>query len=243
LAPDNVSSFHDDEAAFREEDMKILSVTCAVVVLLCLLAFPVIDYFGGRQGMPLIVPPLLPAQIVPFGIGLLALVFLVGTLVASLVARRDRKWTLGALAIAIVAIGVFVSCAEYLPGFLHGLRDRFVTEVGYAKMREFAREVSHDDFPLVSDGLMHRPDRAGAAAPREQERWDDLVARYPFLGWNGQSGAVVVDEGRVELLWGSALTGHWGFQVSTGASLREPEEDRGTALRVADDIQFVEYYD
>ncbi|MHC4518318.1 MAG: hypothetical protein ACYTAS_07005 [Planctomycetota bacterium] len=230
--------------ALGEVGMKVLSVTCGVVVLLCLLSFPVIAYVGGRQCMPLAVPPLLPAEIVPFGIGFVAVLVLMSTAVASLVAKRDRRWSLGALAIALTAIGVSVLWDDYhLPGFLHGLRDRFVAEVGYAKMREFAREVSQDGFLLVVDGVLGRPGEYGAATPRAQEQWDDLVSRYRFLGWNKQSGVVVVGEDQVELHWGRALTGHWGFQVSTGAPLEEPEEDRGRVLRVADDIQFVEYYD
>jgi hypothetical protein len=223
--------------------MKVLSITCAVVVLSCLLALPAIDYVGGRTGGPLTLGPF-PAQVVPFATGLLAVIYLLVTAVASLVVKQHRRWSVGMLTISIMATGLsplWDDCR--LPGFLHGLRDRFVADVGYAKMREFAREVSQDNFLLVVDGVLRRPGEYGAATPREQKRWDDSVSRYRFLGWNRQSGTIVVDEGQVELYWGSALTGHWGFQVSTGARLEAPEEDRGRMLRVADDIQFVEYYD
>jgi hypothetical protein len=226
-----------------EVNMKILSVICGVAVLLCLLAFPVIDYLSGRQCMPLIVPPFLPAQIVPFMIGLFALLCLLSTVVVSLVVKRYRRPSVGALTVCIMAIGVAVLWDIRQPKFLRGLRDRFVAEVGYAKMREFAREVSQDGFLLVVDGVLRRPGEYGVATPREQEQWDDLVARYPFLGWHEQSGTVRVGEGQVERHWGSALTGHWGFHVSTGAPLEAPEDDRGRVLRVADDIQFVEYFD
>jgi hypothetical protein len=225
LPPDNVSSFCDDKAFFgrgRHEDSD--------------------DYVGGRQCEPLTLGPL-PAQIAPFATGLLAVIYLLVTAIASLAVKQHRGPSVGALVISMVGIGVFVSGVEFAPGFLHGLRDRFVAEVGYAKMRQFAREISQDGFLLVSDGVLRRPERSGAATPREQARWDDLVSRYRFLGWNKQSGTIVVGEGQVELYWGSALTGHWGFQVSTGAPLEAPEEDRGRVLRVADDIQFVEYYD
>jgi len=212
-----------------------------VAVLLCLPAFPAIAYVGGRRCGHLIVPPLLPAQVVPLAIGLFAGIFLIAAVVASLVARRHRTWTLGTLAVAIAGIAIFVSYAEHLPGFLHGLRDCFATKVGYATMREFAREVTQEDSPWIADGVVRRPDRYGPASLREQEQWDNLIECYPFLGWRRQSCAVFVGEGKAEVLWGSPLTGHWGFQVSTGTPLREPEEDRGTALRVADDIQFVSY--
>lgn len=231
--------------------MKILSVTCGVVVLLCLLALPVIDYVGGRSGGPLTLG-LLPAQIMPFMAGLLAVIYLLFTAVASLALKQHRGPSIGALAVSMVGIGVFVSGVEFAPGFLHGLRDRFVAEVGYAKMRQFAREISQDEFLLVVDGVLRRPGEYVAATPREQEQWDDLVSRHPFLGWHEQSGTVLVGEGDVEVLWGSPLTGHWGFQVSTGAPVSEvdgqrspvqPVEGRRRVLRVAEDIQFVAYFD
>ena len=56
---------------------------------------------------------------------------------------------------------------------------------------------------------------------------------------------MLVQSGLVELTWGSPLTGHWGFQVSTGGAIWDltDRKDRGRSLRVAEDIQFVYYYD
>ena len=56
----------------RGTAMKKTSVVWGMVFLLCLVALPGIEYTGGRLCMPLIVPPLFPAQIVPVGVGLLA---------------------------------------------------------------------------------------------------------------------------------------------------------------------------
>lgn len=215
--------------------MKTISILWGTVFLLCLAAFPVIDYVGGRVCMPLWVPPLLPAEIVPAGIGLLAGVKLVGAVVRSLSARRHRSWTIGALAVAIMAMLVFVSCASWLPGFLHGLRDRFVAEVGYAKMREFAKEVSQTG----AEAIIAKPGRWSPATPEQQKRWDDLIARYPFLDWTHGAATIVVRGGLVQVTWGSALTGHWGFQVSPSGKVKDVEEDRRRVLRVSDDIQFV----
>jgi len=47
----------------------------------------------------------------------------------------------------------------------------------------------------------------------------------------------------VEVTWGSALTGHWGFQVAPDGEVKDLEPGRGTTLRVSRDIQFVSYGD
>ncbi len=223
--------------------MKRTSVVWGVVFLLCLLADPVIRYAGGRACMPLIVPPLLPAQVVPDVIGFVAAVFLLGAVVRSLIARRDRRWTLGVLVVVVAATGAFCFGARHLPGFLHGLRDRFVSKVGYARMRQFAEEVSHNH-PLVdSEGILIRPDRRKPASIEQTEQWNDLVSRYPFLTWNFATGTVIAREGLVELTWGSPLVGHWGFQVATTGEVTDLDPDRAWFLRAAEDIQFVNYFD
>jgi len=222
--------------------MKIASLICAVICLACLLALPVIGYVSWHQGTRLTALFILPAEIMPLGIGLLAGLALVCTVGASLLARRDRKWAVGALAVVVSVAGVFWLLA--VPGtfFLYGVRDRFVAEVGYPLLRRFATELSQDESLPDADGVLYPPGYYGTASPAEQKRWDDLVARFPFLTWKG--GAVTVARhGSVQSLWGSALTGHWGFEVATTGALSVPEQDRGQALKIADDLQFVSYYD
>jgi len=219
--------------------MKTTSVTWSVVFLLCLVAFPVIEYTGGRFCMPLIVPPLFPAQVVPAGIGLLAGFKLMSAVVRSLIARQNRVWTLGTLTVVIVATGVFWLCAPHLPGFLHGLRDRFVAKVGYAGMREFAREVSQ----IGEEVIIARPGKFSPATPERQRQWDDLRSRYPLLRWTFGQGVVVARDGIVSLTWGSPLTGHWGLHVAPAGEAKDPEEGRCRILRVSEDILFVYYSD
>jgi len=222
--------------------MKKISIICTVVFLLCLLAQPLIQYLGGRQGMHLTVPPLFPAEIVPSAIGFLAGLTLVYTAVASLMARRDRKWALGALAVVIGTTGVFWFCVHPATFFLYGLCDRFVAQVGYPTMRQFAAELSQDESLTDADGTLYPPGFHGVASPAEQERWDNLVARYPFLGWN--SGSVTISRhGSVQSYWGSALVGHWGFEVALEGTLSVPDKDRGRVLKIANDLHFVSYYD
>jgi len=222
--------------------MRTTSIVCGVVFLLCLLADPVIRYAGGRACTPLWVPPGLPAQVAPDVIGFVASVCLLGAVGHSLAVRRRRRWTLGALAVVIAATGAFRLIAPHLPGYLHGLRDRFVSEVGYARMRHFAEEVSQNH-PLVGfNGILIRPERLASASAEQRQQWNDLVSRYPFLNWNYGAGSVIARGGLVELTWGSPLVGHWGFQVAPGGEVTDLDPDEGWFLRVAQDLQFVYYY-
>jgi hypothetical protein len=223
--------------------MKYRSIVFGVVFLLCLLALPVIKYVGGRACMPLWVPPLLPAQVVPDVIGFVAAAFLLGAVVRSLIARRDRRWTLGVLAVVVAATGALWFSIPRWPAFLYGLRDRFAGEVGYNQMRQFAEEISQNH-PLVNaEGILIRPDRRKAMTTEQTEQWNDLVSRYPFLTWNDGPGHVMARGGLVELTWGSPLVGHWGFQVAPGGEVTDLDPDEGWFLRVARDLQFVNYFD
>ena len=102
-------------------------------------------------------------------------------------------------------------------------------------MREFAKEMSQ----AGPEAIIGRPDVGSPPASQQQKRWDDLVARYPFLDWNHGTGAVIVRDGIVELTWGSALVGHWGVQVAPDGVVKDMEKDRDVVLRVAADIQFI----
>lgn len=223
--------------------MKHRSIICGVIYLLCLLALPVINYAGGRACMPLIVPPLLPAEIVPLGIGFVATIYLLGAVVRSLIARRDRRWTLGVLVVVVAATGAFWLGARHLPGFLHGLRDRFASRVGYDRMRQFAEEISQNHPLVQAEGILIRPERLASASAEQRQQWNDLVSRYPFLNWRPGAGSVVARGGLVTLTWGSPLVGHWGFQVAPGGEVTDLDSDEGRFLRVAKDIQFVNYFD
>lgn len=220
--------------------MKVISVICTVAFVLCLLGLLVLRYLDGRLDEPLAILPFFSADIGLLGVGFLAGLTLVYTAAASLMARRDRKWTAGALAIVLIAAGLFWFGVTTI--YLYGLRDRFVAQVGYPAMRHFAREIFEDDSLADADGTLHPPGYHGTASLIEQKRWDNLVARYPFLGWNG-GPATISRHGSVESFWGSALTGHWGFEVALEGTLSVPEKDRGRVLKVADDLQFVCYYD
>jgi len=217
--------------------VKSASIIGAGIFLLCLLTLPVLAYLSGRKCRHLSVAIVLPAEVVPWLVGAVAAVTVFGMTVASLVVRHERLWTLGALGIVVVSTAVFWFCFQPVTVFLYGLRDCFAARVGYPTLRQFAREILQDGSPIEADGALYPPGVRGHASPDEQKRWEDLVARYPFLGWNGGS-ATFARRGSVRLHWGSALVGHWGFEVVVEGSLHISEDDRERAFKVADDLQF-----
>jgi len=187
--------------------------------------------------MPLTVI-LLPAEIVPVGVGFVAAVTLVAIAVKSFGDRKHEKWAVGALVGVVVATTALALFARHLPGFLHGLRDRFVAELGYAQMRDFAREVSQDKSLLGPDGMIQRPWKWDSVTGDKRKRWDALASRYPFLNRTRRLSTIVVRDGVIEVNWGGALIGQWGFQISLNGAVPNPDTKHWRVLRVADDIQF-----
>jgi len=166
-----------------------------------------------------------------------------GAVVRSLVTHRDIRWTAGALLTVLALTATHWLGIRHLHAFLHGLRDRFVSKIGYARMSHFAKEVSQNH-PLVNtEGILIQPEERKTASPEQIEQWNDLVSRYPFLNWNHGAGHVMARGGLVQLTWGSPLVGHWGFQVAPGGEVANLDPDEGWFLRVAKDLQFVNYFD
>jgi len=188
--------------------------------------------------MPLSVGGFFPAEIVPVGVGFVAAVTLVAIVVESFGNRKHQKWAIGALAGVVIATAGFALFAKHLPGFLHGLKDRFVAELGYAQMRDFAREVSRDKSLLVPDGMIRRPSKWDSVTEDEQKRWDTLAFHYPFLNRTRLLSKIIVRDGVTEVNWGGALIGQWGFQVSPDGAVPNLDAKHWRVLRVADDIQF-----
>ena len=201
------------------------NIVLCLIAVLCVGSIPVIEYVGGRLCFPLIVPPLLPAQIIPYAIWLFVVVMLFVTVVRSLKERKQLIISCTGLLITIASMWIFHASFNPLTGFLVGMKTRFVKKVGYATMREFAKEVRLEQERYFKDPNSRK------------ELWE----RYTFLNWAFGKGNFYVRDDVVEHTWGSPLTGHWGFQVSPDGTVKDIE--RGSFLRVSKDIQFVYYYD
>jgi len=201
------------------------NIILCLIGVLCVGSIPVIEYVGGRLCFPLIVPPLLPAQIIPYAIWLFVAVMLFVTVVRSLKEKKQLIISCTGLLITIASMWIFHASFNPLTFFLVGMKTRFVKKVGYATMREFAKEVRLEQERYFED-------------PNSLK---ELSERYTFLNWVFGSGNFYIRDDVVEHTWGSPLTGHWGFQVSPDGTVKDIE--RGRFLRVSKDIQFVCYED
>jgi hypothetical protein len=203
------------------------SILHCVIALLCLVAVPVIDYADGWRGMPLAIL-LLPAQVVPAFIWLVSVIKLITAVIRSIVAKSQVYLTCGTFVVVLLSTWAMISFRN--PGLIccYGLKGRFVHDVGYTKMREFAKEVSQKQgFEML------RRDSSNES----MAIWDDLARRYSFLNWNESSGTILARGGVVGLSWGSPLIGHQGFDISLDGKPMAPQE-RSQFLRVSEDIQF-----
>jgi len=204
------------------------SIKFCAMALLCVLSIPVIEYTGGYRCFPLVFI-ILPAQVVPYGIWIFAVVKLICLMIKSIMNMRQVFTLLGVLLIVLASMWLYRTRSQTASAYLWGLKTRFENNVGYTKMREYAREYAEE------------ASKQQETIVRDPNFREDLSARYPFLGWIQGTGHSYMREDIVEHTWGSPLSGHWGFQVSPNGSVRDIERCR--VLRISSDIQFVYYYD
>jgi len=228
---------------FESRYMKKFDLILPVILICSVAATCATDYIGGYIARPLDIL-LFPAVLFPAFIALLAFLILSIKSVIGLIRRTRRYMSL--LNIGIMGLMIVIIAWVPIPGYLHGLRDRFKNEIGYDGLREFAYEfegleelVKH--FPEVAElsyEVLKTPNRYGPLSNEEQKIWDDFADKFEFLRWNRGTAHVFIYDNIVEVSWGSGLIGHFGFQVALhGAELKN--QRRGRYLKVEDDIQFL----
>jgi hypothetical protein len=124
---------------------------------------------------------------------------------------------------------------------MYGMRDRMMRDYSLDDLRHLARDV---------DRIPRSPDLPGSTTKgwmRDELGETGLKKKYSFLMWpkdpdiQGPSYIAETD-GVVDVRWGGALIGHWGFSVAVNG--KRIELDPGTKIsRVSDDIFFVFEYD
>jgi hypothetical protein len=206
------------------------SITHCATALLCIVAVAAIEFLGGWRGLPLAIL-VLPAEVAPIFIWLVSVFKLIAGAIRSIMANSQIYLACGTLAAVVLFTWAFISFGN--PDWVrcYGLKTHFACSVGYAKMRDFAKEVSQKQ---GFEGF--RRD----SSDESRAIWDDLASRYPFLSWNGSAGQIWADRRRVSLYWGSALVGHLGFTVAVDGRLPDSDapEDRTQSIKVSPDIEF-----
>ena len=214
---------------------KILAMACIIILVvwdgLLYLGFYSMGWLGGFWEFAnpftsnVIEPP--------------ALLLLVALWLSSLFSKKLRLWMTGAFALAVGIIVIEFTCLPP-PGIttVYGIRDHVMKVATLDDLRAFARsidenqiELSENEEPVISTAQM------GA--------YKALEERYPFLNWGfGPHGHpchpyVRDSDNAVDVSWGGALPGHWGFSISVDGSKNEPTPDPDMrVIRMSDDIYF-----
>lgn len=179
-----------------------------------------------------------------------AVLFLVlfSLFIVALVLKRCRRWML----IGLIIFFPFT----YLTGFLteticgthphlvlQGLHDRITHDYTLDDLRHFARDM--DQTGILKSGVIDHGDVSGLTS-QQKEAFEQLGKKYLFMHWmdDGRyyNGPSLSEEGDViDVFWGGALPGHWGFSISINESKNEPPPNNSRTgidetMRLGDDI-------
>jgi hypothetical protein len=178
-------------------------------------------------------------------VGAISFPVLVITWVASLIRRKHRFWTTAMMIGLLILMGLVRIMPPPSRMVVYGLRDRLVHDNSLDEIRRFAQDF--DKLPPSND------DHLGTNTGTKQFMREDLARtglkeQYSFLNrvkttdFDGPS-YVHEEDGVVDVRWGSAYAGHWGFSVSVKGGKLDLSSEPGTPLRLSDDILVVSELD
>ena len=158
---------------------------------------------------------------------------------------RRRSWNYSTLSISLILIFI---CASWflLPSsrmVLWGLKNRVIRDQSLNDIRGFARDVDQ-----IKDAYKPHTDSDEKLLMSEDISKTGLKAKYPFLRWiRGHSfdgPSFVKEENRVvDVQWGSAYSGHWGFKIRVDGKRIDLLSSPGTSLRLSDDVIIISDFD
>ena len=164
---------------------------------------------------------------------------LLGTWSASFVLGRNRLWTTAMVA----SLAGFIGLKFVLPPSgcttVYGNRDHVMKVATLEDLRHFTRDV-HRDIPDIN---VFHGDFSGLSG-KQAEVYRKLQDAYPFMKWSlggrGRDGPSVYErDGVLNVDWGGALPGHWGFSVAVDGGENVPYPDPDTrSLLMSNDIYF-----
>lgn len=157
--------------------------------------------------------------------------------VICLIKKHHRLWTTTMLA-GLLALWCIARVLPPPPAFImYGMRDRVMRDYSLDDLRHLARDF--DRLPPISSSI--------SGSTKGYMRGDlantGLSKKYSFLDWpknrevQGPSYIAETD-GIVDVRWGGALVGHWGFSVAVNGRRINGQPDSKIS-RASEDILFV----
>ena len=163
--------------------------------------------------------------------------------VLAAIRNNDPSWTSRFMVVFLAwsALTCFLPRPSQL--IASGLRDRIIKEYGVTKLRQFAHDF--DQLPQIA---------AYDSSSRKIYMRTDLLRtglaqKYPFLAWMKISPrnigpSYIAEKNRVvDVRWGGALWGHWGFSVALDGKCLDPVIPAATILKVSDEVYFIREWD
>jgi len=220
--------------------MKLTSLIALVLPIIFLMTEYVLNYWYGYYEESL--SPISRSMMLELTEFILLLVLLLPALliawIISLFRKKHRLWTTAMLAGLLALIGFQLIVLHPSKLIIYGMRNRMMRDYSLDDLRRFARDI--DQLPRPPN------DHYGSTKGFTMEDLDktELKVKYPFLSWGKGPGFegpsfITESDGLVNVRWGGALAGHWGFSVVVNGGKANPSLLDAKILRVSDDIFFI----
>lgn len=168
----------------------------------------------------------------------LAVVVMVACSIISLFQRGGRGWCAAMLSLFFIALAVQLYAMPSPNAMIvRGIHDRVLRANPPDELRHFARDF-HQAIPYlaINRGMTQALDEKQSVA------YAKMKLAYPFMTWSlepGEGPSIYERDNRINVEWGGAAAGKWGFSVTLDGT--KNESDKGPAaelLPISDDIFF-----
>jgi len=187
-------------------------------------------YLEGRTNSRWAVPPMLPADLLPL-LSLFVSSFILFLIwIREIVAKRPALTNACLFFVSLLLFGFSftVRTTDFFHRGFFQYANRVLTADEWRRISQFAQEH------LQSEGRLPGPRKNLWDENEHRKLWSALCAATKVEKLN-PSLMILVHPGSTEIVWGGALSGHWGVTISTSKS-SENSRASSKRWRIAEDI-------
>jgi hypothetical protein len=163
-----------------------------------------------------------PAEILPFLVGFVCLLFLIVRFFVALIKRKEQRAVLSMAGLAILFFA-FPFAIKPAKAFHAGFRARIRSTIAPEELRRIA--VAIQDI-LFDGGRLPGPQKNPWSEQDHRARWQVLVKSTQIEKLDPWM-EIEKSPDYVALTWGGALVGHWGVVVDTGTEQHDGDIAKG----------------
>jgi hypothetical protein len=188
----------------------LVSLTIPIVLLM--------DYVGGYEGFPLVIPCcFLPADSIPVLFGLILTFYVIIRSIWSAIKLRKLTLSLLLIPLTISLWFVWVIPLRLIPlrnsPFLLGFKHRILSISSPAELHEFAakaREILPTDISFPSAGMQDLLE-----GEENRALWNQMSKYKILTTFDARVYISTANHNYVELAWGNVFTGSWGIRIAS----------------------------